>query len=107
MPFTEQDYDKIFSSFTSSGGSTLKELYSIMPSLDGDQQNVYLAVKFIADKWDCVPIQKSLEEFLVLARNNRSLGLFPSMRSFLRSMTLEEHLRGFKVQSGSSEPGGK
>jgi hypothetical protein len=102
----EQKFQQFFASFTRSGsGSNITELYSIMPYLTAAEVLIVQDALYYAKKWDIPELETWVLNVIMMRKSNRSLGMFPSMKSFLKSMTLEEQFRGHKMMTGQgNEP---
>lgn len=99
MPYSEQDFDRFFEQFNSIGqGSSIKELYNMMPFLNDEQIAIVNDALYFTEKWNLPFVNSYIERFLDAKKRNRSLGFFPSFKQFLKYMTLEEKFKGYKMQ---------
>lgn len=99
----EQALDQLFEGFVAQGVSSVRDLYSIMPVLSASQQREYLRCRALARKWDLEDVNSWLDEFLEVSKQNRNLGWMPSFKAFLKAVTLDEQIRGVKIQAGQSQ----
>lgn len=104
MAYNEQDFDSFFSNFNSSNsGGSIKQLYDIMPSLNQKEIKIIFDGLFFCERYELNDVKAYLENIIVTKKRNRSLGMFPSFKSFLKYMTLDEKVKGVKVSATSGD----
>lgn len=102
------DFEKEFSSFVNaSGGSAIKEIYSIIPSLNQKQMQIVHLLKFYIKKYDLKDLDEFLNSYLSSLKSNKNLNFLSSMnmKALLKSYTLEEMTKGIKIQSMNNQEG--
>jgi len=97
------DFEKEFNEFITNNNSAdpITSIYNLFPNLSDSQVQIYLQIKFMADKYNSVPINLFLDTYMRHKRANKNMS-FPNMLSFrktLESYSLAEHLKGVKIAS--------
>lgn len=104
MAYNEQDFDSFFSAFNSnSSGGSIKQLYDIMPSLTAQEIKVISDGLFFCERYQLDDVKLFLENIVSNKKRNRSLGMMPSFKSFLKYMTLDEKVKSVKVSANSDD----
>jgi len=100
----ELDFDKDFQEFMiPGGGSAIKDIYDIIPSLSQEQMQVFNTLMYYTKKWELPDLREYLENYLMMMRGNKNLGMLSSfnMRNLLKAYTQDELIRGIKVNSNT------
>ncbi|MEM0173931.1 MAG: hypothetical protein QXI16_05445 [Sulfolobaceae archaeon] len=96
------DFDKEFSSFIEgTEGSSIRDIYSIIPSLNQSQIRILSEMEYFAEKYNLQEIKAFIERYLKMISTNKNLSFLSSMnmKSLLKAYTQDELIRGIKVQS--------
>lgn len=96
------DFDKEFSSFVEGGeGSSIRDIYSIIPSLTQSQIRILSEMEFFAEKYNLLDIKAFMKRYIDNISKNKNLSFLSSMnmKSLLKAYTQDELIRGIKVQS--------
>lgn len=100
------DFDKEFSSFVEgSEGSSIKDIYSIIPCLDQSQIRILSEMEYFAEKYNLDEVKAFMKRYLDNISKNKNLSFLSSMnmKSLLKAYTQDELIRGIKVQSSINQ----
>jgi hypothetical protein len=100
----EQEFEKFI---IDSSGSAIKDIYSIIPSLSQEQIQIYLTLQYYIEKYDAKPLKKFLDDYAMSMKKNKNLGFLSSMnmKSLLKAYTVDEQLRGIKINTNTNKEG--
>jgi hypothetical protein len=94
------DFEKEFDNFvTATNSSAIKDIYSIIPSLSQEQQEILLSLEYFIEKYKIAPLRKFIDNYLLNMKQNKNLGFLSSMnmKSLLKAYTADDMLRGVKA----------
>ena len=102
------DFDVEFEKFVTTGnGSAIKDIYTIIPSLNNEQMKIVHALMFYIKRYELDDLKVYLERFLLDLGKNKNLGFLSSMnmKNLLKAYTMEEYMKGIKanVQRNTEE----
>lgn len=98
------DFEKEFSDFVNtSGSSPIKDIYTIIPSLNQEQLQILLLLQYYIKKYDLLDLKVFLDNYLSNMKTNKNLNFLSSMnmKSLLKAYTQDELIRGIKVNSST------
>lgn len=105
------DFEKEMSDFigSSQGGSPIKDIYKIIPTLTNQQIRVLTCLQYYIKKYspNLDPLKEYINDYLSKMSKNKNLGFLQSnqLRSLLKAYTQDEMLRGIKISSTNMREG--
>jgi hypothetical protein len=105
------DFEKEMADFvgSSQGGSPIKEIYKIIPTLNNQQIRVLMCLRYYIRKYspELDPLSSFIQDYLQNMGKNKNLGFLQSnqLRSLLKAYTQDEMLRGIKISSTNIKEG--
>ena len=95
------DFEKEFSNFTGgSNGSSIKEIYTLIPSLSQEQIEIIMQLKYLINEYELDILQNMIIEYITIQKQNKNLSFLKNttLKNLMRAYTQEEFIRGVKIQ---------
>lgn len=103
------DFDREFESFVMGNeGSVITDIYKILPSLDQEQIQIIQQLYFYIERYNLTDLEVFVTRYVRDMARNKNLGLFKTaqVKQLLKSYTMEEMLKGVKIQNRQPQDGG-
>lgn len=100
------DFEKEFEQFvTDDSGSAIRDIYTIIPSMNQQQLKIISTLKYYANKYNNKELLEFINDYLINMKKNKNLGFLSSMnmKSLLKAYTADEMIRGIKASVNHME----